>query len=103
MQKVEETLGTNMARFSAAADEDEILRRYEANFSIVYMGIIFNITNGGKDLRYKIRMTSDDSGLKFQMPGPNPRIGEESCRESGSSKPLEGPWSCPTNAYYYSG
>jgi ATP-binding cassette subfamily A (ABC1) protein 5 len=48
-------------------------------------------------------MTSDDSGLNFQMPGPDPRIGEESCRESGSSKPLEGPWSCPTNAYYYSG
>lgn len=34
-------------------------------------------------------MTSDDSGLNFQMPGPDPRIGEESCRESGSSKPLE--------------
>ena len=34
-------------------------------------------------------MTSDDSGLQFQMPGPDPRIGEESCRESGSGKPLE--------------
>ena len=39
--------------------------------------------------RYKIRMTSDDSGLHFQMPGPNARIGEESCRESGSNKSLE--------------
>ena len=53
MQKVEAALGTNMARFSAVADEDEILRRYEANFSTVYMGIVFNITNGGKDLRYE--------------------------------------------------
>ena len=34
-------------------------------------------------------MTSDNSGLQFQMPGADPRIGEESCRESGSGKPLE--------------
>ena len=51
MKKVEETLGPNMASFTAVADEDEILRRYEANFSAVYMGIVFNITTG-KDLRY---------------------------------------------------
>ena len=52
MAKVEESLGPNMASFTAAADEEEILRRYEANFSSVYMGIVFNITTG-KDLRYE--------------------------------------------------
>ena len=51
MRNVEETLGPNIASFSAVADEDEILRRYEANFSSVYMGIVFDIT-AGKDLRY---------------------------------------------------
>ena len=52
MQKVGEALGPNMASFTAVADEDEILRRYEANFSTVYMGIVFNITTE-KDLRYE--------------------------------------------------
>ena len=51
MRNVEETLGPNIASFSTVADEDEILRRYEANFSSVYMGIVFDIT-AGKDLRY---------------------------------------------------
>ena len=51
MRKVEETLGPNIASFSAVADEDEILSRYEANFSTVYMGIVFKI-NAAKDLRY---------------------------------------------------
>ena len=51
MRKVEETLGPNIASFSAVADEDEILRQYEANFSTVYMGIVFDIT-ARKDLRY---------------------------------------------------
>ena len=54
MRKVEETLGPNIASFSPVADEDEILRRYEANFSTVYMGIVFNIT-AAKDLRYMKR------------------------------------------------
>ena len=53
MKKVGETLGPNMANFTAVADEDEILRRYEANFSSVYMGIVFDITTSGKDLRYE--------------------------------------------------
>ena len=52
MKNVEETLGPNMASFTPVADEDEILRRYEANFSTVYMGIVFNITTE-KDLRYE--------------------------------------------------
>ena len=51
MKKVGETLGPNMANFTPVADEDEILRWYEANFSSVYMGIVFDITTG-KDLRY---------------------------------------------------
>ena len=51
MRNVEKALGPNIASFSAVADEDEILRRYEANFSSVYMGIVFDIT-AGKDLRY---------------------------------------------------
>ena len=59
MRKVEETLGPNIASFSAVADEDEILRRYEANFSTVYMGIVFNIT-AAKDLRYM-------KGCKYQQ------------------------------------
>ena len=58
MRKVEETLGPNIASFSPVADEDEILRRYEANFSTVYMGIVFNIT-AAKDLRYM-------KGCKYQ-------------------------------------
>ena len=52
MRKVEGTLGPNMATFTAVADEDEILSRYEANFSTVYMGVVFNTTST-KDLRYE--------------------------------------------------
>ena len=50
MQKVEKALGPNIATFTSVANEDEILSRYEANFSSVYMGIVFDLTMG-KDLR----------------------------------------------------
>lgn len=58
MQKVEKALGPAAASFTGVADEGEILKRYEADFSTVYMGIVFNITNGNKDLRYTIHMTN---------------------------------------------
>jgi len=51
MQKVEKALGPNIATFTSVANEDEILSRYEANFSSVYMGIVFDFTMS-KDLRY---------------------------------------------------
>ena len=51
MQKVEKALGPNIATFTSVANEDEILSRYEANFSSVYMGIVFDLTMS-KDLRY---------------------------------------------------
>ena len=58
MQKVEKTLSPVAASFTGVANEGEILKRYEADFSTVYMGIVFNITNGNKDLRYTIHMTN---------------------------------------------
>ena len=68
MQKVEKALGPAAASFTGVADEGEILKRYEADFSTVYMGIVFNITNGNKDLRYTIHMTNPigESGQGIQ-------------------------------------
>ena len=77
MKNVEETLGPNMASFTAVADENEILRHYEANFSTVYMGIVFTNTTG-KDLRYKSVLIPTHlnivSNIKVQDPNDVGRI-----------------------------